>query len=234
MSASALIVAAGQGARFASQTAKQYHSLAGLTVLEHTTQKIAQSHAWQQLIIVLPSNTTTGEQTRWSNRLSALAPNLNVRVVLGGASRAHSVYEGLQAFTHDSDKLLIHDGVRPLVRREEVLQTLAMCEPPYSGAVNALPVRDTLKKVGPDGVIETTVPRDNVWAMLTPQVFFTQDLRRAYEQYFQNEPQNATDDAQVMEAAGFSVRVVQGHPQNIKITYPEDLTWVSSQWENQT
>jgi 2-C-methyl-D-erythritol 4-phosphate cytidylyltransferase/2-C-methyl-D-erythritol 2,4-cyclodiphosphate synthase len=139
--------------------------------------------------------------------------------VPGGATRQESVLAGLEALAdHAPDVVLVHDSARPLIPAGTVADLLAALRDGFLGAIPAVPVADTLKR-GADGATVATVPRNNLFRAQTPQAFDFETLlalHRAAEVF------EATDDAWLLEQAGHPVRLVPGHEENIKLTYPAD------------
>ena len=120
-----------------------------------------------------------------------------------------------------TDWVLVHDGARPFVSEEMVNELLESAQR-HGAAVLGVPVKDTMKKVNVDGIIEETPERQSMWAVQTPQAFRLSELKRAHARA-REEELAATDDAMLMEHLGFDVRIVRGDYYNIKITTPEDL-----------
>ena len=213
----AIIVAGGQGTRLGGPRAKQFLQLAGRPIVLHTLQRFEQCAAIDEIVLVLPASETASFLAvagRWNLRKLA-------RVVAGGASRAESVWRGLQAVNATTAGIVaVHDGVRPFVTAEEIALTVAAAAE-HGAAVLAAPVVETIKEVR-EGFIVATPPRANLRRALTPQCFRYEILRRAYEQAG-NLNDAATDDSLLVERLGVAVWVVEGSPRNIKITTPEDL-----------
>jgi 2-C-methyl-D-erythritol 4-phosphate cytidylyltransferase len=138
-------------------------------------------------------------------------------VVEGAVSRPGSVRRGLAAVPDKADVIVVHDAARPLATGSLYVTVVEAVRAGADGAVCALPVGDTLKRVERDTVVDT-VDRTGLWAVQTPQAFRAPALRRAH----QGEPE-ATDDAALVERTGGRVVVVPGDPRNLKITRPEDL-----------
>jgi 2-C-methyl-D-erythritol 4-phosphate cytidylyltransferase len=136
-------------------------------------------------------------------------------VVPGGARRQDSVRNGLDALG-PCDWVAVHDAARPFATRDLLLRTLDAAQP-TGAAVAAVPVKDTIKRVR-DGAVLQTLPRAELWAVQTPQVFRADLLARAH-----HATDDATDDAALVERLGIQVRVAQGAYDNIKITTPDDL-----------
>lgn len=194
-----VIVAAGSGTRFGG--AKQYLELAGSRVVDRSVAVAAQVS--DGVVVVVPAFDAVAE----SDRLAATA------VVAGGPSRAASVRNGLAAVPHDVAIVCVHDAARPLAGPEVYQRVIDEVRSGAAGAVPVVPVTDTIRSV--DG---GAVDRNTLQAVQTPQAFEAELLRMAHA-----DAAEATDDASLVEAAGYSVVAVEGHPRNIKITHPDDL-----------
>ena len=143
-------------------------------------------------------------------------------IVPGGEDRQASALCGLRALPEDADIALIHDGARPFVTEEIIRRVIDSVKQCGSG-VAAVPCRDTIKRVDGDGNVLETLDRSTLWQMQTPQGFFIKNLLSAHAEA----KARYTDDAALMEAAGYPVRLVLGSPDNIKLTSPEDLRMVN-------
>ncbi len=139
-------------------------------------------------------------------------------VVAGGATRSASVRAGLAQVPEGVQVVVVHDAARPMAHPGLFAAVLQALVDGADGAVAAVPVADTLKRVGPDGAVVQTVDRGGLWAVQTPQGFRLEVLRAAHA----GEPE-ATDDAGLVEAAGGRVVVVPGDRRNLKVTDPADL-----------
>ncbi|MDT4966495.1 MAG: 2-C-methyl-D-erythritol 4-phosphate cytidylyltransferase [Acidobacteriota bacterium] len=213
----AIIAAAGQGSRFGGDRPKQFLELAGVPVIIRTLRQFERCAAIDGVVLVLPESD--------ASRFPSLAHTYDIRkireVVEGGATRAESVWRGLQSINEPTVEIVaVHDGVRPFVTSDEIERTVRAAE--ISGAsILAAPVVDTIKEVA-DGEVVRTFERARLSRALTPQCFRYDLLRRAFEQ----SPElvsAATDDSSLVETLGVKVTVVEGHPRNIKITRPEDI-----------
>ncbi len=215
---SVIIVAAGKGTRMGAATRKQYLSLSGVPIVGITLGVFDGCDAIQGIFLVIPENDFD------FCRDEVLVPlNLQNRVTLvpGGATRQDSVYKGLSALDDPGGIVLIHDGVRPFVRHEEIMACIRAAE--ADGAcILGLPAFDTLKGVNAAGYIEQTFERAGVWLAQTPQAFQYELICRAHESAIA-EGFTGTDDASLVERMGKAVRVISGSRYNIKITTPEDL-----------
>lgn len=201
MEAWAVVVAAGSGRRFGRP--KQWELLRGRRVVDWAVE--AARSACAGVVLVVPPG--TGPE---------LLPPVDA-VVTGGATRSASVRAGLAAVPMSADAVVVHDAARPLAGPELFHAVLAALVAGADAAVCAVPVADTMKRVR-DGVVEATVPRDDLVAVQTPQAFRADLLRRAHAR----DPE-ATDDAALVEAAGGRVAVVPGDVANRKITDSLDL-----------
>jgi 2-C-methyl-D-erythritol 4-phosphate cytidylyltransferase/2-C-methyl-D-erythritol 2,4-cyclodiphosphate synthase len=212
MSTVALIVAAGRGQRFGSDLPKQYHELLGRPVLARTLAAFAAHPAIAAVCAVIhPDDRSLYE--RAAQGVPKLAP-----AVAGGADRQGSVLNGLQCLaTRAPDRVLIHDGARPLVSAAVIDRAIAALEH-APGAIAALPVSDTLKRAD-GGRSADTVDRTGLWRAQTPQAFRFAAILAAHRAA----APGATDDAAVAERAGLAVALVAGEEDNLKITTAEDL-----------
>lgn len=217
--AAAIIPAAGQGKRMGNQLNKQFLSLGGLPLLLHTCTALAQVLELEQMIVIA----RPGEEEEIARVLSPLIRKERERwlIVSGGEERQHSVWNGLQQVPPELALVAVHDGARPLITPEIVRSALQMAQ--ETGAVVVgVPVKDTIKTVDEQGLIIGTPERKRLWAVQTPQVFRRDWLLAAYQQAWQ-EGFLGTDDAALVERAGYPVRMLQGDYANLKITTPEDL-----------
>jgi 2-C-methyl-D-erythritol 4-phosphate cytidylyltransferase len=213
-----LIPAAGSGVRMGGDIAKPFLQLGGREILAHTLDVFERSAVIDELWVVVAAKNVSACQQGIIKRYGFR----KVRdVVAGGASRQESVWRGLQRIDAAVDLVVVHDGVRPFVT-EAVLQETLGCAAQHGAAVAAVPLRDTLKRISEGGVVEATVPRENLWRTQTPQAFQRHLLMSAYRQAWERGV-CATDDAGLLESIGHPVKVVSGLESNIKITTPEDL-----------
>ena len=210
MSFTAVIVAAGEGQRAGPGVPKTWRMLGGRPVYRWSVSAILEAGARQVIVVV------AADRVRQATEDLA-AQNL-CRVVPGGDTRSLSVQVGLAAIENADLPVIIHDAARPFVSKAHVDRLLAALRP-VDGAILALPVADTLKRG--DDRIEATVDRAGLWRAQTPQAFCVQKLRAAYSRWPEGE--DPTDDASVMERAGYRVALVPGDPMLMKLTYPEDF-----------
>lgn len=216
MSLWCVVPAAGRGLRVGGDLPKQYLQLAGRTVMQHTLDRLCQLRAEAVIVAVAADDARAASL---SYRDLAL-----LRFVEGGAQRADSVLAGLEAIANqaeDTDWVLVHDVARPCVRIEDIEQLLAAIADHPVGGLLANRVRDTMKRAQGDEVV-ATVPRDDLWHALTPQVF-RYGLLRAALLSARADGVIVTDEAQALERLGERPLLVEGARDNLKITWPEDL-----------
>ena len=203
MSVWTIVVAAGSGTRFGGL--KQFEELGSQRVVDWGIKTALR--ASDGVVVVLPADA------------SRLASG-DVRSVVGGATRSASVRNGLEAVPEDASVILVHDGARPFASLDLFDRVIDAVRAGADGAIPGVAVTDTIKRVGADGTIIGTVERADLRAVQTPQAFRSGALRDAYIG-----GNDATDDAAVVEASGGHVVVVEGDPENRKITTPADLEW---------
>lgn len=200
---------------------KQYLPLLGRPVILHTLERLC-THPRIRGVVVGVSD----KDLHWP----ALIPML-VRYTrflgkyAGGATRAHTVLNGLRELSQrvkSDDWVMVHDAVRPCVRHADIDKLIAVVGDGEEGGLLAFPVSDTVKRVDNDGRVIETVARGGLWRAATPQMFRLSALTVALEKTMR-EGSEITDEASAIEAAGGHPRVMACHPDNIKITLPEDL-----------
>jgi 2-C-methyl-D-erythritol 4-phosphate cytidylyltransferase len=215
----ALLVAAGRGERLGLDQPKAFAKLGEDPLLAEPLRRLDESDWIDGIVIVAPAG--------WEEPAILLAEELACSkvhsCVAGGETRAGSVRAGLAEVPDDAAVVLVHDAARPLVSEAVIERVLAPLSDGWDGAVPGLPLADTLKRVGSDGRVEATVPRDSLWAVQTPQAFPADVLRRAVAGGGE-----ATDCASLVEAAGGRIKVVEGDPRLLKVTTADDLAKIAS------
>lgn len=212
-----LIPAAGVGRRMGSDRNKLLLPLRGQPILAWTLQAAAASYSIEWIGLICQAV----DKPDLLEILQAIDLKTQVVLIPGGSTRQESVYNGLQALPSHAERVLIHDGARCLTtphlfdRCAEALQTCP-------GLIAAVPVKDTIKVVNADGVVEATPDRSRLWAAQTPQGFHVAQLKAAHDQG-KAENWAVTDDAALFEKVGLPVKVVPGEETNLKVTTPEDL-----------
>lgn len=212
-----LIPAAGMGKRMGADRNKLLLTLLNRPLIAWTliAADRAKSISWIGLIC------QTADQAILVDILEPLQLQTPVHFIPGGTSRQESVYNGLQALPTGAQQVLIHDGARCLAtpdlfdRCTDSLQT-------SPGLVAAIPVKDTIKVVGSDNLVESTPSRDRLWASQTPQGFDVNLLKQCHEKG-RHQGWSVTDDAALFEKCQLPVQIVPGEETNLKVTTPGDL-----------
>ncbi|HZZ81048.1 MAG TPA: 2-C-methyl-D-erythritol 4-phosphate cytidylyltransferase [Gemmataceae bacterium] len=209
--------AAGRSSRFRDKEKKPFVNLDGRAVWLRTVEQfITRSDVAQCIIVVSPD-----DQEMFRRRYGANLAFMNVQIANGGAERFESVANALALVKPEVQFVAVHDAVRPCITETLINEVFAKARQ-TGAAMLAVPVSDTLKQVDASKQVKGTVSRDGVWAAQTPQVFRRDQLVEVYENRTRLGA-NFTDDAQLMEAAGYAVHVVDGATTNIKITTRQDL-----------
>lgn len=240
----AIILAAGAGKRMQSSIAKQYLLLGGKPILYYSLKAFEESTV-DEIILVVGEN-----DLEYCNEKIVREYNFKkvVQIVEGGKERYHSVYNGLKNIS-SADQVLIHDGARPFVTVEIIenaVYNLRFCD----ACVVGVPIKDTIKLVSKEGIVQETPDRDRVWSVQTPQAFSYDIIMKAYgmimdekayttekasesdairgksidDRHNENAAINITDDAMVVEySLNYPVKMILGNYSNIKITTPEDI-----------
>lgn len=212
----AIVPAAGSGSRFGAEKPKQYLDLLGRPLIFHTLKALTACPDIERVWVVLAPDDPWWPRYDWSE----LGAKLET-VRCGGATRAESVTNGLQAaamVAADDDWVLVHDAARPCISAAMLDALFADLAQDPVGGILAVPVADTLKRADTEQRVAATEPRDGLWQAQTPQMFRYAMLRRALEG-----AREVTDEASAIEAAGLRPRLVQGDATNLKVTYPLDL-----------
>ena len=216
----AVIAAAGSSQRMGGSD-KLFVMLGDKPVIAQILDIFQRCPDIDQIVVVLnQQNLKQGEQLAagqgWS-KVTDICP--------GGERRQDSVMAGLNRLK-DCGWVVIHDGARPFVTEELIKQGLETAQE-TGAAIAAVPVTDTIKIAGSDQIVQGTPPRNNLWAVQTPQVFRFDIIAEAYRQL----KYEVTDDSRAVEQMGYKVKIYMGAYTNIKITNPEDLAWAQVLWQ---
>lgn len=215
----AVIPAAGVGKRMQSAIPKQYLTLHGKTILEHSVGRICSHPLLSALWLALDKADPYFAATSLADKA--------VERVAGGSERVYSVLNALkQIDANVYPWVLVHDAARPLIREADITTLINHCLQAGHGGILACPVRDTMKRgiaATSGNLVAGTVEREQLWHALTPQLFPTGQLRQAITDAL-TAGVTITDEASAMEWAGQPVLLVEGQADNIKITRPADLT----------
>lgn len=197
---------------------KQFLSLGGQPLVLHSLRVLQTSSIVHEIILAVPQN----DMDYCLQEIVAKHHFTKVtKVVPGGAERQDSVRHALEAVHDDVDVVLVHDAVRPFLT-ERMIEDVVSTARARGAAIIAVPMKDTVKQVGADHVIERTVDRAGLWLAQTPQAF-RRDWLLAAHRKAHGAGVRATDDAYLMEWFGYPVSVVEGSGENIKVTRPEDM-----------
>lgn len=207
-----VFVAGGSGTRMGGDVPKQFLRLGGKTVLQRTMERFIEAVPDMKAVTVLPK----AHFRTWKNICLESPFDFPQILVEGGITRFQSVRNALDKVP-DGAIVMIHDGVRPFVSPALITRLLEEVGESGVGAIPVLPVTDTLRSVCP-GVPDPD--RSALVAVQTPQVFLSEDIRKAYGRAYEL---SFTDDASVAAKSGIDIRMVEGEKFNIKITTPEDL-----------
>jgi len=214
----AVVPAAGSGSRMSAALPKQYLSLLGAPIIAHTLGRLCTHPRIAGVAVVLSPGDPHWFQVRRPRGCA-------LWTVHGGKERCHSVLNGLYRLADRAaadDWVLVHDAARPCVRRADLDLLIDTLRDHPVGGLLGIPVADTLKRANALGEVVETVPREGLWRAATPQMFRLGALSAALEAALAG-GQLVTDDAAAMELAGQRPRMIEGHPDNIKITRPQDL-----------
>jgi len=225
MKASAIIVAAGSGSRLGRSEPKVFVKLAGRTMLSWSLESIAQVKAIEEVVIAVPAGREAAA------RREAATLSIPVKITPGGAERQDSVQIALALTSAQSELVVIHDAARPLANARIFEACLAAAHR-AGGAIAAIPVADSLKRVDAGRSICATVPRADLWQAQTPQAFRRTLIVAAHDRAMR-EHLAATDDADLAERIGARVEVVESITPNLKITTEADLELATALLEQQ-
>jgi len=217
-SVAAVIVAAGRGDRMGIAGRKQYLLLAGIPILSHTVSAFDKCKTIDEIYLVIPEGEGDLCRTKVVEPLQLGKP---LHMVAGGESRQESVRRGLWATKGEFDIISIHDGVRPLVSIGEITSTIEVAKT-YGACVVGIPSVNSVKTVDKNDSVVATLKRETVRLVQTPQTFRYEVIYAAH-MAAKRDNYVGTDDAELVERHGHSVKVVPGSSRNIKITTRQDL-----------
>lgn len=207
----AILVAGGSGTRMKSELPKQFIKLAGKPILMHTLEAFHFDDI--QIILVLPES----QIPYWKELVDEHQFKIPHNIIAGGEQRFHSVKNGLSSIKADDGLVAIHDGVRPLIKRQIISESFVQAKR-AGNAIASIQLKDSIRSITPHA--NQQEDRTNFRLIQTPQTFKIQLIKRAFEQEY---TPSFTDDASVLEQAGHSINLIEGDYKNIKITTPEDL-----------
>lgn len=218
MKVAALVPAAGTGIRMGFPVRKQFIEIQGLPILVWTLRRLAGCAHIEEIIPIVPEDAVEFCAEEIVDRYDIHKVK---RIVAGGQERQESVWNGLHKVGEEYKYVMVHDGVRPFVS-DRLLQECLREAGRHDGVIVGYPVKDTIKDVDKNRFVEKTMRRNHLWAIQTPQVFRREVIYDAYLRAHEAKVV-ATDDAALVEWAGYKVKVIEGEHENIKITTPFDL-----------
>jgi 2-C-methyl-D-erythritol 4-phosphate cytidylyltransferase len=223
----AIIAAGGRGKRIEGvhpegihsegKLPKQFLTLKHKPILAHTVDKFERCELIDEIILVVPEDYLAYCSQAIVDKHSFKKVR---KVISGGEKRQDSVYSGLKACPNNTSIVMIHDGVRPLISPDKISESIKICQKKHA-VVLAVPIKETVKRVERGSII-TTLDRDKIWLIQTPQTF---EYKLILDAYQKAEKDNfvGTDDSALVERLGHEVAVLEGDYKNIKITTSEDL-----------
>lgn len=210
----AIIVAGGSGTRMGAAVPKQFLLLHGKPVLMHTIEAFHYCQAQPNIVLVLPADF----HAYWKQLCTEHNFTVPHQLVKGGETRFHSVKNGLEIIPDNMNAIIaVQDAVRPLTDKEIIDESYTYASK-HGNAIVAVKSRDSIRQVNNGQSI--SLLRDDIYLIQTPQTFQSAQLKKAYEQAYDNK---FTDDASVVEQTGIAINLINGSYRNIKITFPEDI-----------
>jgi 2-C-methyl-D-erythritol 4-phosphate cytidylyltransferase len=219
---SVILVAAGKGTRMGVRKDKLFLKVAGRPVVAHTWQRFEDARCIDEIIIVVRK----GRERLFAELAEKYGFKKPFRIVVGGAERQDSVWNGLEALSPSSEVVAIHDAARPCVSEELIAATVKRAAE-TGAAVAAQPVTDTIKESVDGRLIERTLDRSKLWSVQTPQTFRVEVIRRALTEV-RRRRLTFTDDTAACELIRQPVRLISRIAPNPKVTVPGDLPYVEA------
>ena len=214
-----IIPASGKGSRMNTVIPKQYLKLEnGSTILDQSLQTLLDMDQISGCVVAISDNDEYFMTSSYYSHPKLLA------TAIGGPERFHSVLNALISlieFAKDDDWVLVHDAVRPCIKKEDVEKLINELQNHPIGGILAVEVVDTLKKVGNEDVVRT-IERNKLYQAQTPQMFRIKLLKKALEKVVEDNGY-VTDEAEAIERLGHSIKIVSNSKSNIKITHNDDL-----------
>ena len=212
-----IIVAAGSGSRMNTNINKQFIKLNDKEIIAHTIEKFYNNKNINDIVIVIKED----EAKFFKKEILDKYRFRNIKIAYGGKERQDSVYSGIKLLDKNCKYVLIHDGARPFVDEDIINRSLDEVKV-FKSIVVGVPVKDTIKVVNNNNNVVDTPNRSTLWSVQTPQTFDYNIIKRAYEDAFDNNFYG-TDDAMLVERIGYTIKMIYGSYNNIKVTTPEDI-----------
>lgn len=222
MSNTAVILAAGNGTRMKTKDSKLLLKINGKTVLERSVNAFLNISDVDEVIVVAREKDIPA--------FSDILTDGRVSFVIGGDTRQQSVMNAVDVID-DCDLIIIHDGARPLIKREDIENTIRAAKENKAAAVGVF-VKDTVKVVDKDGFVVSTPDRSTLFAVQTPQIFDFELYKNAVDAA-REKGLDFTDDCQLIESFNQKVKTVVGSYSNIKITTPDDIPLAENLLKNE-
>lgn len=214
---SVIIVAAGSSNRMGMNTNKIFLDLCGRSVIERTISAFTDIPEIFEIILVTKKEFFDD----FKNIIKRYF--LNIKLVEGGSSREESTYNGLLEVSDDSDFVICHDGARPLVSRQNIVNVINELDN-YKAVITGVRVKDTIKYISSDLEVISTLDRRLLYNIQTPQAFKKEIILEGYKKFFEKSS-FITDDSSIIEKLGVRIKLVEGEYSNIKITTIEDILY---------
>ena len=212
MNNTAVILGAGNSTRMKSEKSKLLLEISGKTVIERSVEAFENAEEISRIVVVCRDCDLDEYKCIFKNR--------EISFVIGGKTRQESVKNAVDSIKN-ADFILIHDGARPLIRKEDISAAMNAAKE-FGAAAVGVPLKDTVKVIDKNGIVVNTPDRASLFAVQTPQIFDFKTFKTALEKA-EKEGLDFTDDCQVIEYSGGNVKMVTGDYSNIKITTPDDI-----------
>jgi 2-C-methyl-D-erythritol 4-phosphate cytidylyltransferase len=218
MSFYVIIPASGSGKRFAGKTPKQFIKISGKELIAHTLEKFNSIRGIDSIVIAA--------QKIFFDKLIKIVFENNIskviKIVEGGEKRMDSVYNALMNLNcRKSDFILIHDAVRPFVSADLINRIIIEAKK-FKSVIPGIIISDTVKRTDNKLIVQNTIPRENLYRIQTPQIFRYDILVKSFEKAYRDN-YIGTDEAAIVEHAGYKIKITEGEDSNIKVTVKEDL-----------
>lgn len=214
----AVILVAGNSTRYGKNKNKNFEIINGKSVLAYSIEAFNKNEYIDNIVVAIKEN----EMQEVKRILNSEEITKKIDIIIGGDTRKQSVYNCIKET--NSDIVIIHDGARPLVKQEHIINCIESMEK-FKGATIGVKAKDTIKITNQDNVVVNTTNRDNTWLIQTPQSFDRDILLKMHEKYKNTE---VTDDCALLEKDGYEIKIIPGSYSNIKITTSEDLDIIKS------
>ncbi len=218
----AVVPSAGLGRRFGPDQRKTFFELDGIPLLAHALKRL-QSESLVSEIVPVMRNEDLGTGRHIADQYAITKAR---HIIPGGRERQDSIYNALNFISNtltdtDNTMILVHDGVRPWFD-EGLIREMTDALNGFDGVVPAIALKDTIKEIDTSSIVVSTLNRDTLRAVQTPQLFPFTTLKRSYDNAM-NDGHYGTDDASLVERTGGKIRIIEGSPWNIKVTTPVDV-----------